>query len=174
MSELSFGLNFYCHFLFSSKILHCELWNVGNHCFSFLIDMWLEPLLIDTPILRTLRSQKQYIQRFTYWIWVLWFRHPTGGILYPAKLYTETGYAPRFNCYHLDKKGTPFVYLLQQKYTSKLYGGSQPYQQIYFKVLPKVVFTSKSLLLRVFFSRSYCCYGYEHDTIEWLWWPIKI
>ena len=93
---------------------------------------------------------------------------------YSTKLYTETGYAPRFNCYHLDKKVTPFVNLLRQNYTSKLYGGSQPYQQIYFKVLPKVVFTSKSLLLRVFFSRSYCCYGYEHDTIESLWWPIKI
>ena len=115
MSELSFGLNFYCHFLFSSKILHCELWNVGNHCFSFLIDMWLEPLLIDTPILRTLSSQKQYIQRFTYWIWVLWFRHPTGGILYKVvyrdRLRSEVQFLP------FRQKKVPFSYTFFNKNT---------------------------------------------------------
>lgn len=40
--------------------------------------------------------------------------------------------------YHLDKKGTRFVYLLQQKYTSKLYGRSQPCPHIYFNTLTKV------------------------------------
>ena len=95
-----------------------------------------EPFLADTCILRTISLLPETIYTEIHIIRVLWFRHYTGAILYKV-VYRER-LRPRFNCYHLDKKGTPFVYLLQQKYTSKLfYGGSQPYQQIYFKIFAK-------------------------------------